>query len=747
MASSACWRCTGRALLQSSTRSRSCSASRLARPIVAIPPSSSTSSTSTIDTPRPFHTTPPPAAAQKGQNTRKPVVNKPLNLKSKKKTVTTVKKPDIGYRRALRKAIVLSNSNAPNLELPELTTQIMTDTESVGKVFAINMEDLEKMRALETFQKRQGWQFFYRPTTFIRNESVGIARAMESVERYTGEAAAATAQGEGQATTPHAKKSKPAISEASDIIDEAEPPIAGGEAAEADLAAMETEASMTIETLESGLAAVKEEIIGIELNLDELTSGENADSKANGKAITELLRRKEHLERVVRRVTPVINYQVNQEERKVRRAMSKKEPPQTIEDFEAIIAREEQRQRKLQAKREEWAKMKKEAQDKASRQVANYVITGGSGTGKSILLFQTIVNAIQRKWIVMTLPNAHEIVIGTTSYEIHPETGRYVQRDYLAKLLSRIARANGPILSGYKIPEAVQFAGIEVAAGSPLTAIINHGSSGPEHSYEAFMAFLAELEKPGAPPVLFTMDNLDYATRKGTAYKDPDYKDVHPADLDIVHTFFEYLSGRRKFARQMVVAATTSEIYPNPSLYETLNGNPLPGIGKYDHRIPAAMGTTAKTITLRGLSREHTKLLLEFYKSAGLWDYSWERSVPTNLALEGAGITEEEYKRLKGMFDWDVASLPAVEEGAEEGEGAEGDAAAADTSLADVQKALVIGEVAKEEGRAFEVQRMMEVFKSKPLTEHEVVEKHILTGGVPRQVMKLCLRVKGSLNM
>ncbi|TGJ70836.1 37S ribosomal protein S23 mitochondrial [Orbilia oligospora] len=738
MASSACWRCTGRALLQSSTRSRSCSATRLTRPVI-LPSSSSSSSTTPVDT-RSFHTTP---AGQKGGNMRKPAVNKPLNLKAKKKTVTSAKKPEPGYRRAIRKAIVLSNSNAPNLELPELTSEVLVDTESVGKVFAINMEDLEKMRALETFQKRQGWQFFYRPTTFIRNESVGIARAMESVERYTGEATEkATSDGSTAAT---ATKDAKAISEASDIVYEAEPAIAGGETAEADLAAAETKASMTISTLEAGLTAVKEEIAGIESNLEELFSSENADSKANGKAITQLLRRKEHLEGVIRRVTPVINYHVNQEERKVRRALNKKEPPQTLEDFEALIAQEEKRQQKLKIKREEWAKIKKEAQDKVSRQSANYIITGGSGTGKSILLFQTILNAIRHKWIVMTLPNAHDIVIGTTAYEINPETGRYVQRDYLAKLLSRIGRANAPILAGYKIPEAVHFSGIDVAAGSPLTAIVNHGSAGPEYSYEAFMALLAELEKPGAPPVLFTMDNLDYVTRKGTAYKDPEYKDVHPADLDIVHTFFEYLSGRRKFARQMVVAATTSEIYPNPSLYETLEGKSLPGIGKYDHRIPTSIGKLAKTITLRGLSREHTKLLLQFYKSAGLWDYSWERSVPTNLALEGAGITEEDYKRVKGMFDWDTASLPPVEESAEGSDAEGGDSA--DTSLADVQKALVIGEVAKEEGRAFEVQRMIEVFKAKPLTEHEIAEKHILTGGVPRQVMKLCLRVKGSLNM
>lgn len=35
----------------------------------------------------------------------------------------------------------------------------------------------------------------------------------------------------------------------------------------------------------------------------------------------------------------------------------------------------------------------------------------------------------------------------------------------------------------------------------------------------------------------------------------------------------------------------------------------------------------------------------------------------------------------------------------------------------------------------------------KPLTEAEVVEKHVLTGGNPRELLKTCLRTTGSLYM
>ncbi|KAF3916502.1 hypothetical protein ABW20_dc0101089 [Dactylellina cionopaga] len=735
---SACWRCTSRALLQSSTRYRSSSASRLPRPSIASP---------TVGT-RSFHTTPRVLAAQKGGQ-RKPPVNKPLNLKSKKKTNhATVKKPEIGYRRALRKAIILSNSNAPVLDLPELTAELISVPESIGKVFSINVEDLEKLRQLEVFQKKQMWQYFNRPTTFIRSESVGLAMAMESVERFGKEEAKATAGIDGAEDATVVEQETFGAQGEKSIVDEANELILEPETAEAQLAAMEVQEDATIATLESQLQTAKDDIAAVELQIEELLTGDVGN--ASQKAINRLENRREQLQRVVRKIVPVLNYHANKEQRKIHRAENRKPQPfQSLADFEAIFKKEVEEAEQRVLKKEEPELVQKRTPEKESRQAVNYIITGRGGVGKSILLLQAIVNAIGRKWVVMTIPNAHDVVIGTTAYEINPDTGRYVQRDYLSRMLGRIGKANAEVLLESKVKDDIQIGSTTIEAGKPLLSIIDAGSAGPDLSYEAFNAFLAELEKPGAPPVLFALDNFDYAMQVGSGYKTPEFKDVFPPDLEIIHTFLEYLSGRRKFARQMIIAATTTELHHNPTLDLTLRGKPLPGIGKYDHRIPPIIGTFAKTITVRGLNREHTKLLLEFYKQAGLWDYSWDRSVPIPPAMLKAGISVEEYRELNGTFDWDKASLPPVEERNEGEEELEEPAPrlGVDTSIADIHRELMLGEVDKEKAKGFDMKRMLDALKEKPLTDHEVVERYVMTSGVPRELLKLCLRVQGSLTM
>ncbi|KAF3926412.1 hypothetical protein AA313_de0205188 [Arthrobotrys entomopaga] len=732
---SACWRCTGRAILQSSARSRSSSTSRLPR-------------TSIVTTTRSLHTTPPfSAGPQKGQhqNQRKIPAPKPLNLSAKKKnTRPPPKKPEVGYRRALRKAIVLSNSNAPNLDLPELTAELLSDTESIGKVFSINVEDLEKLRSLEAFQKRQMWQFFYRPTTFIRNESVGLARAMESVERFTGKEV-------GEADEEGGVISQANLTGGTEeaIIDGANE---STETAEVELAAMEAREDGIIAKLSVRLEKLKDEIVAIDLKMENMISSHETEEEME--ELRRLDRQKEQLEREVRGIIPLLKYHENLEKRKIDRAETRKPlRPETFEEYEELLSKRSTQLEASRLQKEESAAAKKETPDKTARQAANYIITGKAGTGKSILLLQAIVTAIRRNWLVMTIPNAHDVVIGTTAYEINPETGRYVQRDYISKMLGKIGKANAEILLSYKVKDDVQIGNTEIVAGESLMMIVDAGSSSSEHSYEAFVALLAELEKPGAPPVLFTLDNLDYALRLESGYKTPEYKDVYPPNLEVLHTFFEYLSGRRKFARQMVIGVTTTELHSNPSLDLTLQGKPLPGIGKYDHNLPPTLGTLARTINLKGLNREHTRKLLEFYKLAGLWDYSWDRSVPIPPALERAGLSEEDYRDfVKKLYrpSEERSISEQIGEGVAEGDEVEGgEDVDPKTTLSELQETLAMGqaEKEKEQSRGFELRRLLQALKEKPLTEYEVTERHVLTGGVPRQLMKLCLRLQGGLLM
>ena len=97
--------------------------------------------------------------------------------------VQTTKPPAPGERKAYRKRIVLSNTNALEVQgLQELTADkfIRLGDDSAlnsyrGKVLGLTDETVDSLRALETFQPTQGWSLFRRPATLIRQETVFMA--------------------------------------------------------------------------------------------------------------------------------------------------------------------------------------------------------------------------------------------------------------------------------------------------------------------------------------------------------------------------------------------------------------------------------------------------------------------------------------------------------------------------------------------------------------------------------------------
>ncbi|KAF2196236.1 hypothetical protein GQ43DRAFT_485120 [Delitschia confertaspora ATCC 74209] len=95
----------------------------------------------------------------------------------------TGRKPAIGERKALRKRIVLSNTNA--LEVPtlqDLTKDNVLDKAVEGKVMGIPGEVVDALRAVEAFKTSQGWSLFRRPAALMRKETVQIAELVKQVE-------------------------------------------------------------------------------------------------------------------------------------------------------------------------------------------------------------------------------------------------------------------------------------------------------------------------------------------------------------------------------------------------------------------------------------------------------------------------------------------------------------------------------------------------------------------------------------
>lgn len=118
---------------------------------------------------------------ERGAQKKKPTAAaKTLRIK-KKAIVKTGRPPAPGERKAIRKRIVLSNSNA--LEVPtmvDMTAKL--DAAQVGTVIGLPGPLVDQLRAAEAFKTTQAWGLFRRPAMLIREESVEIAKMIQEVQ-------------------------------------------------------------------------------------------------------------------------------------------------------------------------------------------------------------------------------------------------------------------------------------------------------------------------------------------------------------------------------------------------------------------------------------------------------------------------------------------------------------------------------------------------------------------------------------
>jgi small subunit ribosomal protein S29 len=89
-----------------------------------------------------------------------------------------------GERKALRKRIVLSNTNALEVDgMQDLSREMSGRLEGmVGKVVGLEGSTVDGLRAVEAFKTMQGWGLFRRPGVLIREENVELGRRMVGVK-------------------------------------------------------------------------------------------------------------------------------------------------------------------------------------------------------------------------------------------------------------------------------------------------------------------------------------------------------------------------------------------------------------------------------------------------------------------------------------------------------------------------------------------------------------------------------------
>ena len=145
---------------------------------------------------------------KKKSNSMKPQIitrgSKQTFTKKKKKAELATdrsKAPAIGERRALRKRVVLSNTNALEVQgLRDVNTEDLLDERSKGQVLGIPGQLVDQLRAVEAFKVAQGWGMYRRPAMLMREETLEYAKMMEGVGKETVRRVIVGERGSGKTT-------------------------------------------------------------------------------------------------------------------------------------------------------------------------------------------------------------------------------------------------------------------------------------------------------------------------------------------------------------------------------------------------------------------------------------------------------------------------------------------------------------------------------------------------------------------
>ncbi|KAJ5491417.1 hypothetical protein N7539_002984 [Penicillium diatomitis] len=309
--------------------------------------------------------------------------------------------------------------------------------------------------------------------------------------------------------------------------------------------------------------------------------------------------------------------------------------------------------------------------------VVKKILTGLKGSGKTVHLLQAMAMGFLKKWVVISVPDARELVSGETSYTPLEGTSplQYVQPNAVSALLTRTVEANRAVLSSLRVSQTHKaLPGLKPS--STLEDLAKLGFQDVAIAWPAFQALWTELTATAAapgmekdfvprPPMVVTVDGLAH-WMKESAYRASDYSPIHAHDLVFVKHFLSLLQNGQASLKNggMVLYATSTS--NNPAIYtfevalEQLAARQA-GISPSspDYPSPEAYSgadervlelfkpTTGKEPqfelqTLGGLTRDEARGYMEYFARSGLLrEEVNETWVGEKWSLSGGGIIGE----------------------------------------------------------------------------------------------------------
>ncbi|EER25939.1 hypothetical protein CPC735_043830 [Coccidioides posadasii C735 delta SOWgp] len=324
----------------------------------------------------------------------------------------------------------------------------------------------------------------------------------------------------------------------------------------------------------------------------------------------------------------------------------------------------------------ELASLMAEIREKEKGKAAAKLVTGDRFAGKSVHLLQAMTMGLLDKWVVMSVPDARDLVNGTTAYAPLPGSNptQYVQKNAAAQLLERIAQANKDVLSKLFISRQHSQLASVFHPNMSLLELATTGSQQAELAWPAFQALWSELTvtkpaeaaegfKPFAlrPPVLITIDGISH-WMQDTKYFNAEYEPIHAHDLTFVNHFLSLASSPAISMPNggLVLYATSTSNNPAIHTFDlgikqlsarcsgvnpTSSAFPLPGpYEKLDARVSSFFNEAKGLglVNLGGLSKDETRGLLEYYALSGIMrERITESLVAEKWGLSGGGVIGE----------------------------------------------------------------------------------------------------------
>ncbi|KAF2964776.1 hypothetical protein GQX73_g8811 [Xylaria multiplex] len=286
------------------------------------------------------------------------------------------------------------------------------------------------------------------------------------------------------------------------------------------------------------------------------------------------------------------------------------------------------------------------------KETLRLVVTGGRGSGKSILGLQALATGFLNKWVVINIPEGQELTTASTEYASIPNSEFFSQPVYAVKLMQAIYQTNQSVLSQHKVMLDHMHLPISVTRNMTLAGLLN-ATKEPDFAWPVFQSFWKELLLPGRPPVLFSLDGLAHIMRV-SEYRSPAFELIHSHDLALVRMFADALGGKTVFPNGAAILGITSK--GNAPIIASMEkaiaqaaaaqkGEEVPArdpfFRKYDEKVFDSL-RGVKVLDVQGVSKTEARALMEYWAASGiLRSRIDEKHVGEKWTMAGGGVVAE----------------------------------------------------------------------------------------------------------